>query len=118
MLLENYTLPSWSMVAGEDKEERITLRHHDGSLYDLGAASVEMTVRDFVNRDATPVLTLDQQIIEDDDGTSCILVLSLSSKQTAPLHGKYLYQAKISDIAGNVAKLRGTMIVYDDQKYV
>ena len=118
MLLKNYTLPSWSMVAGENKEQRITLRHQDGSLYDLGSATVEMTVRDFVNRNAAPVLALEQQIVENDDGMSCILVLSVSSSDTEVLHGKYLYQAKISDAVGNVAKLRGIMTVYDDQKYI
>lgn len=117
MLLQSYALPSWEFVAGEDKEQQITLRHMDGSLYDLGAATVQLTIGDFVNRGSNPVHTSDQEIIDDDSGNSCILQLVLSSTDTKSLHGKYLYVVTITDTSGNVAKLRGPMIVYDDAKY-
>lgn len=118
MLLQSYTLPSWEFVAGEDKEQQITLRHMDGSLYDLGAASVQLTISDFVNKGSTPIHTSEQEIVDDASGNSCILQLSLSSTETKSLHGKYLYVVTITDTEGNVAKLRGPMIVYDDAKYV
>lgn len=113
MYLKSYSLPTWELIAGEDKEEQITLRHNNGALYDLGSSTAVMTVSDFVNRDMAPVLTMEQTIMENDDGVSCILQLMLSSDDTSALHGKYLYCVTITDSVGNVAKLRGPMIVYD-----
>lgn len=118
MFLKSYTLPAWEFVAGESKEMQVTLRHTDGSLYDLGAATVSMTINDFVNRNSAPVSTTEQEIADDDEGTSCILKLTLSATDTKDLHGKYLYIVTITDTAGNTAKLRGPMMVYDDAKNV
>lgn len=118
MFLKSYTLPAWEFVAGETKEQLITLRHTDGSLYDLGAATVSMEIGSFVNRGTEPVLTTTQEITDDADGVSCILKLSLSATNTKNLHGKYLYIVTIADGSGNTAKLRGPMVIYDDAKYV
>lgn len=118
MYLKSYTLPPWEFVGGETKEQQITLRHENGTPYELGAATVTMTIGDFVNRDATPASTTDQAIIEDNQGTSCILRLSLTENDTKDLHGKYLYVVTIEDADGNKAKLRGVMLVYDDAKNV
>lgn len=115
MYLKSYTLPMWELVAGEDKVKQITLRHNDGSLYDLGSSTAVMTVTDFVNREMAPALTLEQSIIENDSGVSCILNLALTASDTGELHGKYLYCVVLTDSSGNVAKLRGPMIVYDSE---
>lgn len=118
MFLKSYTLPAWEFVAGETKEQQITLRHTDGSLYDLGSATANMTISDFVNRDSVPVYTGEQEIVDDAGGNTCILKLTLAKSDTKDLHGKYLYVVAITDADGNVAKLRGPMVVYDDAKNI
>ena len=118
MFLKSYALPPWEFVRGETKEQRITLRHTDGSLYELGAVNVSMDIGDFVNRDMEPVYTGRQEIVNDDNGTSCILKLTLDSSVTEKLSGKYLYVVTITDMANNTVKLRGPMIVYDNAKNI
>lgn len=85
MFLKSYALPPWEFVRGETKEQRITLRHTDGSLYELGAVNVSMDIGDFVNRDMEPVYTGRQEIVNDDNGTSCILKLTLDASVTEKL---------------------------------
>lgn len=118
MFLKSYALPSWEFVQGEAKEQQITLRHTDGSLYDLGKVTVQMDIGDFVNRNMSPVYSGEQEVVEDNNGARCILKLVLDTNITSKLSGKYLYIATITDQAGNVAKLRGPMLVYDDAKNV
>ena len=118
MYLKNYALPPWELVRGEAKEQRITLRHEDGALYELGAVTVSMDIGDFVNRNMSPVYTGAQTIIDNESGTACVLKLSLSGTVTGKLSGKYLYVVTITDASGNTAKLRGTMIVYDNAKNI
>lgn len=116
MFLRSYSLPTWDLVAGEDKEKLITLQHRDGNLYELEGATAVMTVVDFVNREMAPVLTLPQTIQDDENGVRCILDLVIGSDDSAPLHGKYLYCVTITDGSGNTAKLRGPMMVRDAGK--
>lgn len=118
MYLRSYALPLWEFVQGEAKEQQITLRHTDGSLYDLGKVTVQMDIGDFVNRNMSPVYSGEQEVVEDNNGARCILKLVLDTNITSKLSGKYLYIATITDQAGNVAKLRGPMLVYDDAKNV
>ena len=118
MFLKSYALPPWEFVRGEAKEQRITLRHTDGSLYELGTVTVSMDIGDFVNRHMTPVYTREQEIVEDENGTSCILKLVLDANVTEKLSGKYLYVVTITDAASNTVKLRGPMIVYDNAKNI
>nr|DAF21815.1 MAG TPA: hypothetical protein [Caudoviricetes sp.] len=118
MYLRSYALPPWEFVQGEAKEQQITLRHTDGSLYDLGKVTVQMDIGDFVNRNMSPVYSGEQEVVEDNNGARCILKLVLDTNITSKLSGKYLYIATITDQAGNVAKLRGPMLVYDDAKNV
>ena len=116
MYLRSYALPPWEFVQGEAKEQQITLRHTDGSLYELGEVTVQMDIGDFVNRNMSPVYSGEQEVIQDNNGVRCILKLVLDEKITSKLSGKYLYVATIADQAGNVAKLRGPMLVYDNAK--
>lgn len=113
MILRSYGLPTWEFISGETKERIVTLHRPDGSLYELGNVTAEMLVVDFVNRDMTPVLTTTQSVETNEDGVRCDLKLTLSAEETNLLCGKYLYIAVITDDRGNVAKLRGPMIVHD-----
>ena len=101
MFLKSYALPPWEFVRGEAKEQRITLRHTDGSLYELGTVTVSMDIGDFVNRNMAPVYTGEQEIVEDENGTSCILKLVLDANVTEKLSGTGEYVLKESTVSGD-----------------
>ena len=114
MILSSYSLPVWEFVSGETKERIVTLRYDNGEPYELGdATTARLQILDFVNRDTEPALDTTQTIEDNEDGIHCNLKLSLNASETAQLQGKYLYIAVVTDELGNVAKLRGPMLVLD-----
>ena len=113
MFLKSYGLPAWELISGEDKERIVTLRHENGAPYELGEVTARLQVIDCVNREMAPLLDAEQTVENNESGYHCNLRLSVTAAETAKLQGKYLYIAVITDDRGNVAKLRGPMIVYD-----
>lgn len=114
MRLRNYTLPDWYMVAGETKAKKITLRDDEsGRPFELDGATVTLTIMDFVNYEANPLVLNDSTYVGIDAigaGTDSITV-SLTPNITAGEYGKYIYQLNITDALGNVTKPRGVLYI-------
>lgn len=114
MKTRQFVLPTWELVGGESKEMVLTLRQPDGEKYDLQGADVMLSIVDFVNSDATPIVIKEESIVSDNDGIYCNCVLSLDAQDTLACSGKYIYQVTITDRYGKVSCPRGVMQIYDN----
>lgn len=120
MYNKRFVLPTWELVGGESKRMTLTLRDDTGALYDLPGATVVLTVTSFVNQDETPIITKTgegaAEMIQGETGDYCDCRLTLIPNDTKNLHGKFIYQATITDTFGNVSCPQGIMLISDNNK--
>lgn len=115
MINKLFNLPTLSFVGGESKKITMTLRNENGALYNVPGAVVRLTVVSFVNQNETPSIDKSgsgqAEIKRGEAGDWCECEITLTPEDTISMFGKYIYQIKISDVAGNVVCPQGIMMI-------
>ena len=101
-----YTLPTVDFVGGSTQELAFnTFFSQNKRPFDLSACTANFAVINFVNKNGTPLISKQMDIIksEDGDGTVAnVLKVVLLPEETVDLFGKFIYQITIQDISGEI----------------
>ncbi len=103
-----YTLPTLDFVGGSTQDflfhARFFANHHP---FNLSACTASFDIINYVNREGTPLVSKEMQIVDgdEDEGGEVIpnvLSVTLTPADTVNLSGKYIYQITIKDVSGIV----------------
>lgn len=108
-----YTLPTIDFVGGSTQDLVFHVYSHIKKRpYSLTFCSCNFAVVSYTNRTGAPIISKAMTVSENEDMTTDnVLTVSLDAEETAPLHGKYIYQITIKDVDGE-AEIPNQGILY------
>ena len=101
-----YTLPVIDFVGGSNQDLSFhVFRHELTNPFDLTGCTADFSIVDYLDKDGTPILSKSMTISATGSTTSAgttrnVLTVTLTSRETVNLAGKYIYQISIRNSAG------------------
>lgn len=97
-----YTFPAISFIGGETKKMMFTLLTERGNDFDASECSACFAIINYANKNGSPILTKDAEIIIGNNGVRNIVSVELSSADTLYMHGRFIYQISLVSPQGDM----------------
>lgn len=98
-----YVLPTIDFVAGETQDLAFNIYFYKSSKpYNLEDCLATFSVSSYANKSGSAIISKTMDMRPGSSGTNNVLVVTLASKDTVDLSGKYIYQITLQDIDGDV----------------
>ena len=97
MLNPVYSLPELNFVGGGSQEFHFHLLTAGGTPFDATGCDVAFAIVPYVNKCATALLTKPATVSIGAEGVMNLATVHLESRDTAWMHGRYVYQLSVRD---------------------
>lgn len=98
-----YVLPTIDFVAGETQDLSFNIFFYKSNKpYNLEDCLATFSVSSYTNKSGNAIISKTMDMRPGETGTNNVLVVTLTSKDTVNLSGKYIYQITLQDIDGDV----------------
>ena len=98
-----YVLPTIDFIAGETQDLSFNIFFYKSNKpYSLEDCLATFSVSSYTNKSGNAVISKTMDMRPGKTGTNNVLVVTLTSKDTVNLSGKYIYQITLQDVDGDV----------------